>query len=238
MKKLLAVLCTLAMLVCMFSMTAAAEGEVSYVQVTDLAEVKAGGDYVIVAYYAGGDEYHALDAFTVDSAKIDSSKALGKTLSVTDGVLTVEGGEMPVWKTAAAEDGISLYKEGSGYLAWGYDTSFSVPSETVFKWDITVAEEGKFYISTNDAANYLGFRDNSPNLRFGPWKNAKLSDAKFSFGLMLFKATVNSGSTPAPTPTPGPSIDDTADINTLPLYAVLAMGVAVVTFASKKRFAK
>lgn len=235
MKKLLAVLCTLAMLVCMFSMTAAAE-EVTYVQVTDLAEVKEGGDYVLVACYGG--EYHMLDAYAdTTCAKIDSSKALGKTATVTDGVLTVEGGDVPVWKVAAAEDGISIYREGEGYLTYGVDTSFTVPSETVYKWDIAEVGDGTFYITTNGGQNYLGFRDNSPNLRFGPWKSAKLGDAKFVLNLMLFKATTaGSGATPAPNP--GPSIDDTADINTLPLYAVLAMGVAVVIFASKKKFAK
>ncbi|MBQ4563129.1 MAG: hypothetical protein IJA58_01465 [Lachnospiraceae bacterium] len=35
-----------------------------------------------------------------------------------------------------------------------------------------------------------------------------------------------------------PEIDDTADINVAPLYAVLVLGVAVVAFASKKRFAR
>lgn len=35
-----------------------------------------------------------------------------------------------------------------------------------------------------------------------------------------------------------PSIDDTADINTAPLFAVLVLGLAVVAFASKKRFAR
>lgn len=35
-----------------------------------------------------------------------------------------------------------------------------------------------------------------------------------------------------------PSIDDTSDINAAPLYAVLVLGLAVVAFASKKRFAR
>ncbi len=44
---------------------------------------------------------------------------------------------------------------------------------------------------------------------------------------------------PVETPDTGDTeIDDTADINTAPLYAVLVLGVVVVAIASKKRFAR
>ncbi len=45
-------------------------------------------------------------------------------------------------------------------------------------------------------------------------------------------------STPSTPTTPSEPIDPTGDINTAPLFAVLVLGIAVVAFASKKRFAR
>jgi len=237
MKKFFAVILALALCLTAFcGMSAMAAESVSYVQVTDLEEVKAGGEYVIIAYHAADDAYYALDSFTDDAAKIDSTKMFNKEVSVADGVATITGGDMPVWTIAAEGEGISLHKADVGYVGWNGEKKTECVANP-FAWQIAAGENGIFRITNGGGTYVLGYRDNNPNFRFGPWPSSKEGDETYSFDLMLFKATTaGSGATPAPNP--GPSIDDTADINTLPLYAVLAMGVAVVTFASKKRFAK
>jgi len=237
MKKFFAVILALALCLTAFcGMSAMAEEGVTYVQVTDLEEVKKGGDYAIVAYHAPDDAYYAMYTFSY-TTKIDSTKVLPDVaLSVTDGVLTITGGDMPVWTIAAEGEGISLHKADVGYVGWNGEKKTECVANP-FAWQIAAGENGIFRITNGGGTYVLGYRDNNPNFRFGPWPSSKEGDETYSFDLMLFKATTaGSGATPAPNP--GPSIDDTADINTLPLYAVLAMGVAVVTFASKKRFAK
>jgi len=60
-----------------------------------------------------------------------------------------------------------------------------------------------------------------------------IADSATTIELSAFTLVKTAGA-----PAPGPGIDDTADINTAPLYAVLVLGLAVVAFASRKRFAK
>jgi len=237
MKKLLAVLCTLAMLISMFGMTAMADGEVTYTQVTSVEDLKAGGEFVVVAKYVNGETttYFTIDCFTEHTTKIESL-----IVNVENGVLTYDG-EMPLWTVAACEDGISLSDNkggegtGDGYVGWdGNENKKNTSVETnPYKWDITANDDGTFTLTTNSGDRYFGFRDNSkPDEvvhRWGVFPTADLNE-KHVVKLMFFAASA--------APAPGPGIDDTADINTAPLYAVLVLGLAVVAFASKKRFAK
>ena len=234
MKKFFAVILALALCLTAFcGMSAMAEEGVTYVQVTDLEEVKKGGDYAIVAYHAPDDAYYAMYTFSY-TTKIDSTKVLPDVaLSVTDGMLTITGGDMPVWTIAADGETISMYQAGGGYIGWQSGANIEW-SETACPWNIVAGENGTFRITIGDGAQIMGYRDNNPYFRFAPWGAAKEGDPNYTFDLMLFKAVAPE----TPNGPEGPGIDDTADINTMPLYAVLVLGVAVVAFASKKRFAK
>lgn len=228
-----AVLCLTATM----GMIAQAADEVVYKQVTDVADVLDGGEFVIVAKYnkdGSGDKYYAMDD-AKHAAKIDP-----KEVSVADGKVT---GELPVWTVASMGTGISI-KGDLGYMSYNKETKFknatNGKAEDPYEWQLEAKEGGQFQLYWQGQTNrvVVGLRDyvsdGSNTLIFGPFPmdSVATSENIFVLELMFFEKTTVSG-----TPVPGPGIDDTADINVAPLYAVLVLGVAVVAFASKKRFA-
>lgn len=209
-------------------MTAKAEDREAYVQVTDVAKVLDGGEFVIVAAYNG--KYYAMDD-AVHAKKIDP-----KEVSVANGEVT---GDLPVWTLETMGTGVSILGD-LGYISYKEETDFynakNGKATDPFEWHIEAKEDGKFRIYRTFEADtvVVGFRDNVDGgniLKFGPFplQSVASSSNVFVLEMMFFEKTVV---------TETPSIDDTADINTAPLYAVLVLGVAVVAFASKKRFAR
>jgi len=228
-----AVLCLTATM----GMIAQAADEVVYKQVTDVADVLDGGEFVIVAKYnkdGSGDKYYEIDAST-HAKKIDP-----KEVTVADGIVT---GDLSVWTVEPMNTGVSIKGE-LGYIIYKGETDFenakNGKADKAWEWQVEAKDGGLFriyWVGQTDTV-VVGFRDNIKDggsiLKFAPFPLLSVEGSSniFVLDLMLFEKTTVSG-----TPVPGPGIDDTADINAAPLYAVLVLGIAVVAFASKKRFA-
>jgi len=298
MKKLLAVLCTLAMLISMFGMTAMAEGE--DLVITSVAGAKEGAVYKMMTITNNSDKELNLYDYTIGYAgKTDGSriKELTEFAGGTDWVesTVLDKTKVPVnpaeAKIPAGETvviwvyGNDSYGDGTApktvadfKAAWGLsaetvvicfdesttgsDTNFKLNNKSTWTlMDLSVAdkvlndaaienmndgvddESGKFDPKGGVGAmpETISFMITTVTYEDGKiyatvaseMAKGYIADSATTIELSAFTLVKTAGA-----PAPGPGIDDTADINTAPLYAVLVLGLAVVAFASKKRFAK
>lgn len=93
-------------------LAAKAEGEVTYVQVTELGDVLAGGEFVVVAKY--GEKYFAMS--TEYSTKNEQILAAVEVTDMINGN-ELTGADLPVWTLTVSEAGKSVnMSNANGYL--------------------------------------------------------------------------------------------------------------------------
>ena len=129
------------------------EEEYVYNQITTLEELKKGGNLALVA-----NTDHGYMAMSTEYDSIHNSFE-GTPVSIEGGVLT--GEDVPVWKVAATEDGISLSLEGQ-YLQNAQNNGGLRLWDEEFSWVPTVVEGDAFHLqSLTDHAvtRYLAWDD-------------------------------------------------------------------------------
>ena len=129
------------------------EVEYVYNQITTLEELKKGGNLALVA-----NTDHGYMAMSTDYDSIHNSFE-GTPVTIEGGVLT--GEDVPVWKVAATEDGISLSLEGQ-YLQNAQNNGGLRLWDEEFSWVPTVVEGDAFHLqSLTDHAvtRYLAWDD-------------------------------------------------------------------------------
>ena len=129
------------------------EVEYVYNQITTLEELKKGGNLALVA-----NTDHGYMAMSTEYDSIHNSFE-GTPVTIEGGVLT--GEDVPVWKVAATEDGISLSLEGQ-YLQNAQNNGGLRLWDEEFSWVPTVVEGDAFHLqSLTDHAvtRYLAWDD-------------------------------------------------------------------------------
>ena len=129
------------------------EEEYVYNQITTLEELKKGGNLALVA-----NTDHGYMAMSTEYDSIHNSFE-GTPVTIEGGVLT--GEDVPVWKVAATEDGISLSLEGQ-YLQNAQNNGGLRLWDEEFSWVPTVVEGDAFHLqSLTDHAvtRYLAWDD-------------------------------------------------------------------------------
>ena len=129
------------------------EEEYIYNQITTLEELKKGGNLALVA-----NTDHGYMAMSTEYDSIHNSFE-GTPVTIEGGVLT--GEDVPVWKVAATEDGISLSLEGQ-YLQNAQNNGGLRLWDEEFSWVPTVVEGDAFHLqSLTDHAvtRYLAWDD-------------------------------------------------------------------------------
>ena len=176
-----AALMALVMVVSMLPMSVfAAETNGSYVQVTDLADITAGGEFVLVAESEGA--YYAVETKT-------SGKPSAISVTVADGVVT--GDSLPVWTVGSMDGGVSLSVDGA-YLGYEKSTSFAT-AEEAYAWSVAAGENG--FIFTSAAVNERGIFYQVSGNRFGAYSTKNTTG--YITELLVFKYEVGTGETPS-----------------------------------------
>ena len=190
--RFLAALLALVMVISMLPVSVfAADSAGSYTQVTDLADITAGGQFVLVA--KNGETYKALN--TTISGKITAVD-----VTVADGV--VASTSLPVWTIAATSDGVSL-STGSSYLSYNSSTNFKSDS-VAYTWAVTAGSNGFAFI--NSTSNRGIFYQIDGN-RFGAYAESNATNSNYVAELLVFKYTEGTGGGSNPDPDPSePSV--------------------------------
>lgn len=191
-RKNLALLLSLAMLLTFFPAAAsAADEDAVYTKVTELSDLT-DGQYVLVADTLVG----AKALGTNISSKIDG----------TDVTITTEGSlssssSIPTW-TVTVSGEKATFHNGSNYLGYGSSgTNFTKPDEA-YDWNITSNDNGTFRF-TASGAETRAIAWQEANERFGAYSTTN-SDG-YVFDLLVFKAegggsTTDPGGDPDPQP--------------------------------------
>ncbi len=155
----------------------------NYELVTDIAEITAGGKFVIVADYNGIN--YAMGALT-------DGKCTATEVTVVNDMVAYTEGTTPVWTVASYGDGIVLVTD-NGYLAYGTDgTSFYTASEGLpYIWSVA-AVEGANTFNVNSAATtarYIALYSNYGTMQYGSYASSNMTSKFYNFGLSFYKLT-------------------------------------------------
>ena len=199
----------------------------TYTKVNSLADITAGGQYVIVAEYNG--KYYVMSTTVGSNGKLTATEITvnGNTLSGTD---------LPIWTIAPMDGGVSL-KAGSSFLKYKKSTNVET-SDAAYLWNVqaSAANDGTFKLIPVDAdTRGLSFRMNKEEPMFGTYALSNETNeyfAEYTMNLMFFK--VSTGSVPSVPSGPSDTSDSTISVVVAGLL-VSAMGTAVL-ISKKKEF--
>ena len=199
--RVLSVLMALVMVFSVFPVSAfAAESDsATYKQVTDVSEITAGGQFVLVAENDGN--YKAVAATT-------SGKPSAIAVTVADG--TVSGTDLPVWTIAASDSGVSL-NNGTNFLGYGTSGTNFTSSSTAYTWSVAEKENDTFCF-TSAAVTSRGIFYQVSGDRFGAYSTSNTSG--YITDLLVFKYAEVSGSGGSGGTTPDPDPGETPDPDT------------------------
>ena len=144
-----------------------------YMLVTDVKDIQAGGQFVIVANNSG--EYLAL------TTSLSSSKFVPVVVTVSDNVVT--GEDLPVWTIETATDGVYL-RTGDNYLNYKSGTDFKFAT-TAYTWSVTAGANGGFVF--NSAATTRGIYYQISVGKFGAYAKSNASNSGYISELLVFK---------------------------------------------------
>ena len=164
-KRLLAVM--LALVLCLSLLPGIAMAADSYVKVTGLSDVTAGGQFVLVA-----------NGLAMDTAIQGNKKFNGIAVTPSGDTLS---GSLPVWTFETVEGGIAISVDGQ-YLAYDSSTNFMMQADP-YTWTVTVGEDG--FVIKSAASNKRGIFLQTSSSRFGAYSTTNTSG--YVFGLELYK---------------------------------------------------
>ena len=164
-KRLLAMM--LALVLCLSLLPGIAMAADSYVKVTGLSDVTAGGQFVLVA-----------NGLAMDTAIQGNKKFNGIAVTPSGDTLS---GSLPVWTFETVEGGIAISVNGQ-YLAYDSSTNFMMQADP-YTWTVTVGEDG--FVIKSAASNKRGIFLQTSSSRFGAYSTTNTSG--YVFGLELYK---------------------------------------------------
>ena len=144
----------------------------SYVLVTDIAQITAGGNFVIVAN--NGDVCQAM------STTLTSGKFVGVDVTVNGQLVT--GTDLPVWTIEAVSGGVALLVDGS-YLKYNSSTNFAT-SASSYTWTVVAGESGFIFDS---AATTRGIYYQISSGKFGAYSTTNANASGYISNLQLYK---------------------------------------------------
>ena len=144
----------------------------NYTLVTDLSQVMAGGQFVLVAQ--NGESYQAMDT------TLASGKFVGVDVTVKDNVLA--GSDLPVWTIETVEGGIAI-RVGDSYLAYNSSTNFKLQAEA-YAWSV---EDG-FLFTASTATRGIYYQKSSD--KFGAYATSNATNSGYVSGLQLYRYEV------------------------------------------------
>ena len=148
-----------------------------YTEVTSLDEVKAGGDFVLVA--VSGENKFALGTTIDDKGKIEPTTF---NASVSD---------MPTWKVVNNEEGVGLLAGENSYLAYESSTNFKI-SESTYSWILSQEENGFRFKTSGEDNRAIAYQARSTN-KFGAYATSNANKADYTFDLKIYKASTDVG---------------------------------------------
>lgn len=160
----------------------AEEKQNTYTEVTTLDEVKAGGDFVLVAEHESG--YYAVD--TTIGSKINPVEVRmgnGTIAGTADETATV-----PVWKATVSGEGVAL-SNGSSYLAYNSGTNFK-DSADAYTWNVSQGEGGFRFVASGADIRAIAYGTSQG--KFGAYSTTNTSG--YIFDLKVYKVSEGSGS--------------------------------------------
>ena len=166
-KRLLAV--ALALVLCLSLLPGIAMAAEAYTKVTSVAEITAGGQFVLVA-----------DGYAMTTAITGNKKFAG--VAVNAGGSSMTGTDVPVWTIEAVSGGIAL-STGGQYLGYETSTNF-IMQDTAYTWTVTAGDNGGFIIKSADSPKRGIFLQTSAS-RFGAYSTTNTSG--YVFELLLYK---------------------------------------------------
>ena len=151
----------------------------TWVQVTSVYEITAGGSFALVAVTDSGAK--ALD--TSISSKID-----GVDVTVSDNSLT--GSNIPTWTVAPSGEGVSL-TNGSAYLGYSSGTNFT-KLDTAYAWNVSAQAESTFrFTASSSSTRGIAWQENyndTAGERFGAYATSNANQLEeYVFDLLVFK---------------------------------------------------
>ena len=164
-KRLLAVV--LALVLCLSLLPGIAMAADSYVKVTGLSDVTAGGQFVFVA-----------NGLAMDTTLQGNKKFNG--IAVTPSGTTLSG-SLPVWTVETVEGGIAISVNGQ-YLAYDSSTNFKMQADP-YTWTVAAGANG-FQIKSA-ASKTRGIFMQTSSSRFGAYSTTNTSG--YVFDLELYK---------------------------------------------------
>ncbi|MCD7760771.1 MAG: CehA/McbA family metallohydrolase, partial [Clostridiales bacterium] len=182
--RLLSLILALAMCLSVLPVTAAAEDDetttTTYTQVTSASDIT-DGDYVLVAESDG--VYYALGTSI-------GSKITPVTVSVSNGTVTADTDDLPVWTLAKTDDGVTL-SNGSSYLAYSSSTNFKSSSDAD-AWTVNVGTASGTFYFTNATTTGRGIAFGVSQVKFGAYSTSNYNSTDYVFDLLVFKADTDS----------------------------------------------
>jgi len=167
--------------------TVAAEETTVYKQVTDVSEITAGGNFVLVVQDADGNHYAMGDA-------IASKKIAVTSVSVNNG--EVIGNPLPVWEIRQMEGGISFFNGTSYINATSSKTDLSA-SDTAVAWEVSKYNNtDEFLFKLTGTTRYLAY---SIGNAIKAYAGSNIGGSTYDFGLLVFKETTVSNEPADPT---------------------------------------
>lgn len=152
-------------------------GTAEYQLVTDVNEIVAGGQFVVVGTY--GNDHYALP--TTISGKMN-----GVAVTVTDNKVVFVENTTPVWTVESCGNGIALYN-GSSYLKYGSSTNLA-SSTTPYEFTLTAVGDAFKVASTATNTRGVVFRTGSNYNVFGGYALSNVSETSTEYvGIKFYK---------------------------------------------------
>ena len=146
-----------------------------YTEVTSLDEVKAGGDFVLVA--VSGDNKFALGTTIESNGKIEP-KTFNASVS-----------DMPTWKVVKNEEGVGLLAGENSYLAYKSGTNFKT-SESTYSWILSQEENGFRFKTSGEDDRAIAYQAGDTN-KFGAYATSNANKADYTFDLKIYKVSTD-----------------------------------------------
>ena len=146
-----------------------------YTEVTSLEEVKAGGDFVLVA--ESGENAYALGT------------TIAQKILPTD--FNASGSDMPIWKVEANGDGVSLLAGENSYLAYKSGTDFQSLSEA-YSWSVSKSDAGFRFLTSGEENRAIAYQAGTVD-KFGAYITTNSGNKNYTFDLKVYKAASDAG---------------------------------------------
>lgn len=165
--------------------TETSSNPITYSQVTSVADLTSGGNFVLAVQTDSG--FRALDSAAL------GGKTEGTLVSVENGIVTSQ--DAPTWILASCEEGVSI-NNGTNYLSYTSDTNYASITEP-YKWIVTENGVGGFLFvakgnSDTDTGRGILYQKGTVN-KFGAYATSNATNSSYVANVLAFKAGTSGG---------------------------------------------